>query len=132
MSYIMLHPVSGQCVKSNGKGGIELGDCATLTQWNHSGDASPMKLLSNGQCLKSAGDGKSPIVSTDCSGDEYNWTVASKAKLQLSTKVGEDSFCLEKESETSIVVKKCICLDAESCMDDPQSQWFKLVPTNVA
>ncbi|XP_022957688.1 uncharacterized protein LOC111459153 [Cucurbita moschata] len=132
MSYIMLHPVSGQCVKSDGKGGIELGDCATPTQWNHSGDASPMKLLSNGQCLKSAGDGKSPIVSIDCSGDEYNWTVASKAKLQLSTKVGEESFCLEKESETSIVVKKCICLDAESCMDDPQSQWFKLVPTNVA
>ncbi|KAG6585801.1 hypothetical protein SDJN03_18534, partial [Cucurbita argyrosperma subsp. sororia] len=131
MSYIMLHPASGQCVKSNSNGEAELGDCTAPTQWNHSGDASLMK-LSSGKCLKSAGDGKSPVVSDDCSGDGSNWTVASKAKLQLATKIGEDNFCLEKGSDTSIVVKKCICVDEGSCMDDPQSQWFKLIPTNVA
>ncbi|XP_004143963.2 glycosyl hydrolase 5 family protein [Cucumis sativus] len=132
MSYIMLHPVSGQCVKLDGKGGIELGDCETPTLWDHTGDGSPMKLW-NGQCLKSAGDGKPPVVSAECSGDGSSWTVASKAKLQLSTKSGGENICLEKESDTSIVVKKCICLKDEwNCFDDPQSQWFKLVPTNVA
>lgn len=92
-----------------------------------------MKLVSNGQCLKSAGDGKPPLVSANCSADGSTWTVASRAKLQLATKIGGDNFCLEKDSDTSIVVKKCICLKDEwNCMDDPQSQWFKLVPTNVA
>ena len=92
-----------------------------------------MKLLSNGQCLKSAGDGKPPVVSTECSGEESKWTMASKAKLQLATKSGGEDFCLEKKSDTKIVVKRCICLKDElNCFNDPQPQWFKLVPTNVA
>ncbi|KAL4019131.1 hypothetical protein IC575_022770 [Cucumis melo] len=133
MSYIILHPVSGQCIRSNGRGGIALGDCLTPTQWTYSGDGSSMKLLSNGQCLKSAGDGKPPVVSTECSGEESKWTMASKAKLQLATKSGGEDFCLEKKSDTKIVVKRCICLKDElNCFNDPQPQWFKLVPTNVA
>ena len=92
-----------------------------------------MKLLSNGQGLKSVRYGKAPVVSDECSGDGSNWTVASKANLQLANKIGEDNFSLEKESDTIVVVKKCICFrDEGSCTDDPQPQWFKLVPTNVA
>lgn len=41
----MLHPVLGQCVKSEDKGGVELGDCATPKQWNHSGDGSPDEVV---------------------------------------------------------------------------------------
>ncbi|XP_038907078.1 glycosyl hydrolase 5 family protein-like [Benincasa hispida] len=132
MLYIMLHPVSGQCVRSDNEGGIVLGDCLTPTRWSHSGDGSLLQ-LSEGLCLKSVGDGKPPVVSADCSGDGSIWTVASKAKLQLATKSGGENFCLEKKSDSKIVVKKCICLKDElNCFDDPQSQWFKLVPTNVA
>ena len=89
----MLHPVSGQRVKSEDKEGVELGDCATPNQWNHSGDGSPMKLLSNGQGLKSVGDGKAPMVSDECSGDGSNWTVASKANLSnWPTKLAKTIF----------------------------------------
>ena len=129
----MLHLVSGQCVKSEDKGGVELGDCATPKQWNHSGDGSPDEVVVKRagfeirQRWKSTGGIRRML---------WRWKQldgASKANLQLANKIGEDNFCLEKESDTIVVVKKCICFrDEGSCTDDPQPQWFKLVPTNVA
>ncbi|GAU19828.1 hypothetical protein TSUD_170540 [Trifolium subterraneum] len=87
-SYIIYHPLSGQCVKVNNNHELELGDC----------------------------DGQT-------------------TNLHLSTLDGNgQNLCLQRESSTSpkIVTKKCICVDDNpTCLDDPQSQWFQLVTTNV-
>ena len=59
---------------------------------------------------------------------------ASNAKLQLATSDEQRLIlCLQRASSHSlqIVTKKCMCRDDSQCQEDPQSQWFKLVQSNV-
>ncbi|MED6115792.1 hypothetical protein PIB30_094103 [Stylosanthes scabra] len=132
------HDSSGLCVKSDQNNQIELSDCKKASGWNQEGDK--IKLNGN-QCLKSLGnEGGSVVVSTDCSSSSdsssTSWKFISDSGLHLlvvdNNNNNNNGLCLDKDSNSSkLVTKKCICVgDDHGCLDNPQSQWFQLVPTN--
>lgn len=86
-------------------------------------------------CIEASGEEGMPVrVSQECLGKHTSWRRVSESRLHLATidKTG-NRLCLEKDSNSSkIVSTKCICIqDDSACMDNPQTQWFQLVPTNV-
>ncbi|KAL1360805.1 hypothetical protein HN51_006189 [Arachis hypogaea] len=130
-SHILYHPQSGLCVKADQNyNQIKLGDCKKASGWNQEGD----KIKLNGDhCLKSLGkEGDPAVVSSDCSSGDLSssWKFISDSGLHLQDNIG---LCLDKDRNSSILVtNKCICVrDHVGCLDNPQRQWFQLVPTNV-
>ncbi|XP_031272727.1 glycosyl hydrolase 5 family protein-like [Pistacia vera] len=135
-SYVMYHPLSGNPVHVNGKNELYVTNSSVWSRWSHDGNGTPIRLMDSAQCLKVVGDGLEPILSTDCSTQQSAWSEVSHSKLQLAAKdVNGDLLCLDKKSPDSsqILTTKCICIedDDSSCLDDPQSQWFKLSRTNI-
>ncbi|KAL1331331.1 hypothetical protein HN51_048601 [Arachis hypogaea] len=133
---IMYYPLSGQCTKVNQKNELELGTCEKNphNRWIHN-SGSQIILNGTNKCLKSSGEGLPVTVSDDCKSKNNSWRQVSLSKLHLATfddKSGK-TLCLNKDPNSStIVASKCICItDDSQCLDDPQSQWFQLVPTNV-
>ncbi|XP_020997363.1 glycosyl hydrolase 5 family protein-like isoform X1 [Arachis duranensis] len=132
-SHILYHPQSGLCVKADQNyNRIELGDCKKASGWNQEGD----KIKLNGDhCLKSLGtEGDPAVLSSDCSSSSdlsSSWKFISDSGLHLQH--NNTGLCLDKDRNSSILVtNKCICIgDDTGCLDNPQSQWFQLVPTNV-
>ena len=130
-SNILHHPQSGLCVKADKNyNQVESSDCVKASGWSQEGD----KIKLNGDhCLKALGDEGVPVVvSTDCSSELTSWKFISASGLHLA--VGQGSgLCLEKDSTSSkLVTNRCICVeDDDGCIDNPQSQWFQFVPTNV-
>ncbi|KAI4355020.1 hypothetical protein L6164_003838 [Bauhinia variegata] len=131
---IMYHPQSGQCVQVNAKDELELGNCETKNRWVHDGKGGQVLLSGTNKCLHAAGEGKPALVTGDCKSKKSFWKPMSLTKLHLAN-MGHhgEHLCLQKDSNTtSIVTAKCICItDDSACLDNPQSQWFQLVPTNV-
>ncbi|KAG8375040.1 hypothetical protein BUALT_Bualt10G0058300 [Buddleja alternifolia] len=134
--YVMFHPLSGQCVQI-GKN-IIMANCETATRWDQHQDDGPIKLMSNPQCLGVTGDGGQARLSNDCSSNGSKWKFISSSGLHLGAQDGEGKYlCLEKNaSDGTLVTKKCLCVgdnlvDFPSCAENPQVQWFKLVPANV-
>ncbi|KAI4352506.1 hypothetical protein L6164_006751 [Bauhinia variegata] len=131
-SYIMFHPMSGQCVQANNNE-VEVGDCGGKTRWIQQGQQ--IKVVDTGLCMKAVGDGSSPILSNDCSSEQSSWQTLSASNLHLGASDGHgQTLCMQRESPSSskIVTTKCICVDDDpACLDNPQSQWFRLVSTNV-
>ncbi|XLR12303.1 hypothetical protein S83_040241 [Arachis hypogaea] len=87
-------------------------------------------------CLKATGEGLPPTLSKDClSPPQSSWRFVSVTGLHLATKnKNGDLLCLDTDSHSSkLVTKKCICVDDDdsACLDNPQSQWFQLLTTNV-
>lgn len=109
-------------------------ECVTYRRWNHGEDGTPISLLGSGKCLKAVTAGQPPLLSDDCLCRESSWMAVSESKLHLATmdQRGE-LMCLErKDNSSQIVTNKCICIgDDTNCLKDPQSQWFKLIPTNM-
>ncbi|AES77604.2 hydrolyzing O-glycosyl compounds hydrolase [Medicago truncatula] len=132
-SYVIYHPLSGQCVKVNTNNELELGDCEWASKWNQEGQQ--IKLVGNGTYIEAVSDGSQVKVSNDCKSKQSFWKTLSATNLHLGTLDEQgQNLCLQRESTTSpkIVTKKCICIDDNpACLDDPQSQWFQLVTTNV-
>lgn len=132
-SYIIYHPLSGQCVNVNKNHELELGDCGAQIRWNQEGQQ--IKLVGNGTCIKAIGNGSPATLSNDCKSKQSSWKTLSVSNLHLGTVDGQgQNLCLQRESPTSskIVTKRCICVDDNpSCLNSPQSQWFQLVTTNV-
>ncbi|CAL5191148.1 unnamed protein product [Lathyrus oleraceus] len=132
-SYIIYHPLSGQCVRVSNNHKLELGDCDWPNKWNQEGQQ--IKLVENGACIEAISEGSQVKLSSDCKSKQSFWKKLSTSNLHLSILDRQGNYlCLERESPTSpkIVTKKCICVDDSlSCLDDPQSQWFQLVTTNV-
>ncbi|CAK8540689.1 unnamed protein product [Lathyrus sativus] len=132
-SYIMYHPLSGQCVRVSNNDKLELGECEGPNKWNQEGQQ--IKLVENGACMEAISEGSQVKLSSNCKSKQSFWKKLSASNLHLSTLDREgNNLCLERESPTSpkIVTNKCICVDdSPSCLDDPQSQWFQLVTTNV-
>ncbi|KAL0312527.1 UNVERIFIED_CONTAM: Glycosyl hydrolase 5 family protein [Sesamum radiatum] len=135
--YIMFHPQSGQCVHI-GKTNIVLANCKTASRWDQHQDGGTIKVAGSGQCLGVAGDGKAARVSDDCSSNGSKWMYVSASGLHLGAQDGEAKYlCLERNaSDSTLVTKKCLCVgdnlvDFPTCADNPQVQWFKLVPANV-
>ncbi|XP_057454557.1 glycosyl hydrolase 5 family protein-like [Lotus japonicus] len=134
-SYILYHPLSGQCVQVNHKSELEIGSCENQNRWIYGGDGSQVLLHGNNKkCLSAAGEGKPVIVSDDCQGKNSSWKSVSLSKFHLATMdQDKEQLCLQKDSSSSsVVTSKCICVEDDSlCLDDPQSQWFQFVATNV-
>ncbi|KAK2414084.1 glycosyl hydrolase 5 family protein [Trifolium repens] len=132
-SYIIYHPLSGQCVKVNNKNELELGDCDGKSKWNRDGEQ--IKLVGSGTCIEAISDGSIVKLSNDCKSKQSFWKTLSATNLHLGTLDGKgQNLCLERESSTSpkVVTNKCICVDDNpTCLNDPLSQWFQLVATNV-
>lgn len=132
-SFTIYHPSSGECVRMNKKHQLTIGSCKTSNRWNHEEDDAPIRLAGSILCLKAVGDGLYPILSRDCSSRQSAWKYASSTKLQLAT-IDEQgqALCLQTPSRSRLIVtNKCTCLSDSQCQGDPQSQWFKLVPSNV-
>lgn len=134
----MFHPLSGQCVHISNKGIVAV-SCEHASHWDQHQDGGSIKLAAGSlQCLGVAGDGAAPRVSEqDCATNGTMWKFVSSSGLHLAAQDGEGKYlCLEKNaSDSQIVTKKCLCVgddlsDTPTCADNPQPQWFKLVPTN--
>lgn len=130
---ILYHPLSGQCAQVNDRNEVELGSCESKHRWARGEDETKLLLHSTEKCLTATGEGL-PVVVSDCETNNSSWKSESLSKLHLaSLNQQEEQLCLQKDSNSStIVTSKCICIkDDSECLDDPQSQWFQLVQTNV-
>ncbi|KAK7362977.1 hypothetical protein VNO77_05102 [Canavalia gladiata] len=134
-SHIMFHPLSGNCGHVNNSNEIVMGDCKSNSLWSYEGDGSPIRLMNSALCLKAIGEGLSPTLSEDCLSPQSSWKAVSKTGLHLATyDTDGDLLCLDRDSDSSkIVTRKCICIhdNDSSCLDNPQSQWFQLISTNL-
>ncbi|XP_027348375.1 glycosyl hydrolase 5 family protein-like [Abrus precatorius] len=134
-THIMFHPLSGNCVHVNNSNEIVMGDCKSNSLWSAEGEGSPIRLMDSDLCLKAVGEGLSPTLSKDCLSPQSSWKAVSVTGLHLASFDKDGSLlCLDRDSNsTKIVTRKCICIDDydSSCLDNPQSQWFQLVTTNV-
>ncbi|KAK4435419.1 Glycosyl hydrolase 5 family protein [Sesamum alatum] len=135
--YIMFHPQSGQCVQI-GKTNIILANCKTASRWDQHQDGGSIKVAGSPRCLGVAGDAEAARIFDDCSSNGSKWKYVSSSGLHLGAQNGEGKYlCLERNaSESTLVTKKCLCVgdnlvDFPTCADNPQVQWFKLVPANV-
>lgn len=132
-AYIMYHPLTGKCVQVNENNKLEIGSCENQKRWTYKG--SQIFLKESQKCLTASGEGLPVSVSDDCESKNSSWKTASPSKLHLATvnQDGKQQLCLQKDTNSSAVVtSKCICIHDDSlCLDDPQSQWFQLVATNV-
>lgn len=156
--YILYHPQSGECIQiSNDDGDNHLytTDCRrkNLTRWDHDNNKGGSSSIfirvkgttssstSAGECLSAVGDGSEAVVSSDCSsGRASSWEMISSTKMHIAYRDdnGEGKYlCLERNSSSSrVLTRKCLCLDdsandVSNCSQNPQTQWFKFVPTNV-
>lgn len=134
-SNILYHPLSSQCVQVNNKNKLHLKDCKSWTKWSFDEYGATVRLMGTALCLKAVGHGLPPILSDDCLSQQSAWKFVSKSKLHLAALDGQGKYlCLQKKSSTSseILTRRCICIEDDSnCEENPQIQWFKLVPTNV-
>ncbi|XP_039166815.1 glycosyl hydrolase 5 family protein [Eucalyptus grandis] len=135
MSYIMYHPQSGLCIRANNNHEIGTAERQLWSRWSHYRDGGPIRLMGTPLCLQALGDGLPPALSNDCSSQRSAWRSISNSKLHVAaTDEHGNRLCLEKKSNESSVIltRKCICVDDDSgCMENPQGQWFKFVPTNT-
>lgn len=132
--FILYHPLSGQCAQVNHKNELEVGSCESKNRWIHGEHESPIHLHGTKKCLTAGGEGLPVTLSGDCQSKSSSWKSVSLSKLHLATMDhNEKQLCLQKGfNSSSIVTSKCICIEDDSlCLDDPQSQWFQLVATNV-
>lgn len=117
----------------NEKNEVELGSCESKNRWVGGENGTKILLHGTKKCLTAAGEGH-PVVVSDCERKMSSWKSVSLSKLHLATmNEQEEQLCLQKDpNSNTIVTSKCICIkDDSQCLDDPQSQWFQLVHTNV-
>lgn len=134
---MLYHPLTGECVKVNEKNQVELGSCDNnSSKWMHTKDGSQVVLVGTNKCLTADAEGLPALVSEhNCETQKSSWKSLSLSKLHLGISWNhQQNLCLHKDSNSSaIVTAKCICIDHRDslCLDDPRSQWFQFVPTNV-
>ncbi|KAI3407268.1 Mannan endo-1 [Psidium guajava] len=135
LPYIMYHPQSGRCIRPNNNHQIGATECRRWSRWSHDGDGGPIRLMGTPLCLEAVANGLPATLSNNCSSQQSAWRLISNSKLQVATMdVHGNRLCLDKKSNGSSVIltRKCICVDDDSgCLENPQSQWFKFVPTNT-
>lgn len=134
---IMYHPQSGHCIRVTKKGKIVASDCQKWSRLSHSGDGNPIRLMGTSRCLKAVGEGQPATISSDCSSQQSKWTFVSVSKLHIAARDEHGGLlCLEAKSYSNsssiLLTKRCICLNGEpNCLTNPQSQWFKLIFSNM-
>ncbi|GJY98554.1 ricin B, lectin domain, glycoside hydrolase [Tanacetum coccineum] len=137
ISYVLYHPLSGQCIKASDT--LSMTNCQEASRWNHERDGGSIQLANTTRCLTTFKQGLSPNVTDNdnCSSPESLWNVVSSSRHHLASKDNQgNNLCLEVDPFTlNILTNKCLCLDDDlrdvsKCDENPQSQWLKLVPTN--
>lgn len=120
------------------KDALLLENCKHASWWDQHQDGGSIKLTGSRRCLGAARDGAAARVSSDCSSNGSKWKYVSNSGLHLAAQDGSGKYlCLEKNaSDSKLVTKKCVCVgdnlaDEPTCSNNPEPQWFKLVPTNV-
>ncbi|KAL6348768.1 hypothetical protein AAG906_033424 [Vitis piasezkii] len=124
----------GFCVNVEGQDNVHGSSCRERSKWSHSGDGSPIQLVGSELCLKAVGDGVPVALSTDCKSPWATWKLVSDSMLHIAAMDEQgNSLCLESTSSnySSILTRSCACLNNETNCD-PQSQWFRLVPSNLS
>lgn len=134
---ILYYPLGGQCVLVNKKNELQVGGCENeINRWVHE-DGAQILFSGTNKCLTASGEGLPVVVSDDneCqSKQSSSWRSVSLSKLHLATMDQHGKqLCLHKDlNSSSIVTRRCICVEDDStCLDDPRSQWFQFVPTNL-
>ena len=89
-SYIIYHPLNGQCVKVNNNNELELGDCDGQSKWNQEGQQ--IKLVGNDTCIEAISDGSQVKLSNDCKSKQSFWKTLSATNLHLSTWMNKDKI----------------------------------------
>lgn len=130
-SYLrMYHPVSGRCIRADDKNELHATDCYSLSKWSHDGNKTAIRLTGTPYCLTAIGEGLPVILTEDCYSEQSMWKSVSSFQL-----ANGDDLCLHYDPSYSprILTKKCICPDSDdpTCVDNPQSQWFKLISSNA-
>ncbi|XP_024626111.1 glycosyl hydrolase 5 family protein [Medicago truncatula] len=77
-SYIIYHPLSGQCVKVNSNNELELGHCEWASKWNQEGQH--IKLVGNGTYIEANSDGSKVKLSKDCKSKQSFWKTLSTSQ----------------------------------------------------
>lgn len=126
----MYHPRSGKCIRVDKEMELHASDCYSLSKWSHNGNYEPIRLIGTPFCLAAVGDQMPVILTRDCYSEHSMWKLASKYQL-----ANKDNLCLQYDPIYSprILTMKCICpgQDDPSCVENPQSQWFKLISSNA-
>ncbi|KAI3920215.1 hypothetical protein MKX01_017872 [Papaver californicum] len=136
---IIYHPLSGRCfllVDNMNSSNTQMSDCLNRSHWSYAGNQTPIKLMGSSKRLKVVGNGFPVTVSNDCSSV---WKVISDSNIRLAA-IGTEgrSLCLDYNPSKSplILSSICYCLcvsndESSKCNENPETQWFKLIQTNV-
>lgn len=135
-SSILYHPQSGECLKkSKTQNQVEAGGCSKASGWSQEGSQIKLKGQNEEYCVKASGAGQAVILTADCSNtNQTSWKAITESGMHWTTVDAQgNSLCLHKDANSStILTNKCICADTNpACLDNPQSQWFQFVSTNV-
>lgn len=134
---ILYHPLSGHCAKVVDNE-VRAAECWDVSQWNHEGEGSPIRLKGTDLCLTAIGDGLPVGLTHDCMTEQSTWKLALNSPHQLANQDehGND-LCLEFDPNYSKKVLTTKCIVSEEDDDDsiklknPQGQWFKLISSNA-
>lgn len=131
--YLLFHPQSGKCLNVATNNVVEASSCIGGSRWIYQGDGTSIRLTGTSSCLTTSKEGMPLTLSKDCTNNEKGrWKLASNYQLSNVDENGKE-LCLDFDTNSSfnkVLVRKCVGLDGKS-IDNPQSQWFKLVSTNV-
>ncbi|XP_027774571.1 glycosyl hydrolase 5 family protein-like [Solanum pennellii] len=131
--YLLFHPQSGKCLNVATNNVVEASSCIGASRWIYHGDGTSIRLTGTSSCLTTSKEGMPLTLSKDCTNNEKSrWQLASNYQLSNVDENGKE-LCLDFDTNSSfnkVLVRKCVGLDGKS-IDNPQSQWFKLVSTNV-
>ncbi|KAM7265999.1 hypothetical protein ACFE04_003682 [Oxalis oulophora] len=127
---VIVHPLTGLCVKSLEKASLALRPCNETDGWTYTNQRNIVSVKQNFKCLRAIAEGKSAILDRHCNKEGSTWDKISASKMHLSTNNNipsrNSTLCLDVDSKNKIVTSACKCLGNDnSC--DPASQWFKLV-----
>nr|XP_010916958.2 glycosyl hydrolase 5 family protein [Elaeis guineensis] len=131
---IIYHPHSGQCVSVDDDNNVVLSDCKNRKWWSYDGNRTAIWLAGSTHCLRVEGEGLSVLLSAECNDNQSFWGPVSSSWFQISGMDAQGrNLCLERNSSNSdsIWTKECLCSDNLGCSKNPQTQWFRFIPSNV-
>ncbi|WOG85800.1 hypothetical protein DCAR_0104993 [Daucus carota subsp. sativus] len=126
----MYHPMTGRCLSVNDNSTqIHATDCHKFSKWSYNNLV--IQLNGTPYCLASSGEDSPLSLTTDCDSKRSTWKAVSSYQLADS-----DNLCMHYDPSYSpyVLARKCICAGSgnrSSCVENPQSQWFQRVLSNV-
>nr|GMD96621.1 glycosyl hydrolase 5 family protein-like [Ipomoea batatas] len=133
---LLYHPLSGRCAQVVNDQ-IHMSDCMGASPCIQEADGMPIQMIESLKCLTVVGEDLPLGLSTICNDSQSNtWSLASNSSMSFQLANRGDNgvvLCLDFDSSYSpstILTRKCVGLE-EGDMRNPQTQWFKLIPSNT-